>query len=249
MRINTVAAARKEQGTCQSCGKPIEVGQSYRWIKFRYAGTRKRHSTCPSFRPSDMTNAKYGQVYAAMESAEDALDGLSEFDSLDEVQEILNDCAEQAREVGEEYEESASNMESAFPNGAPKIDEIRESAEACEDFATTLEDALGSSEDWNEDDARREVEEEELSLREIYRIFSDGVPVNDEEYETIGEAELTIVTIVAQTGDDPTQFKIEVDKSEHLDEDEVENAVEEKRQEWRDNIIDEARTALGEFTL
>jgi len=88
MRINIVKSARKAQGHCQSCGKEIEVGQGYRWIKFRYAGTRKRHLDCPNFRPSDMTNAKYAAVYAAIENAEDGLSQLATlgFTTLDEVQ-------------------------------------------------------------------------------------------------------------------------------------------------------------------
>src|SRR6266576_1095632 len=102
MRVNIVQSARKPQGDCQACGKPIDMGQAYRWIKFRYGGKRKRHLTCKPFRASDMTNAKYGQVYAAIEAAEDALDGMTDFQTVEEVQEVLNSCAESAREVAEE---------------------------------------------------------------------------------------------------------------------------------------------------
>jgi hypothetical protein len=62
MRVERVKAARKDQGTCNSCGKPITKGMAYKSISFRYGGTRKRHASCPEFRPSEMTQSKMSGV-------------------------------------------------------------------------------------------------------------------------------------------------------------------------------------------
>lgn len=71
MRVTTVTAARKAPGNCEACGKPIEVGQGYKYIKPRYGRRRVRHDGCPGWRPSEMTSSKL-----AIEEARNVIDGL-----------------------------------------------------------------------------------------------------------------------------------------------------------------------------
>ena len=42
-RINTVKKARKDQGNCRACGKPILAGPGYKYKEPRYGGKIKVH--------------------------------------------------------------------------------------------------------------------------------------------------------------------------------------------------------------
>lgn len=72
MRITTVKAAVKQtRERCLECHQVIEPGQGYRWIKFRYGGRRVLHTTCRTFKSSEMTNnPKLSTIYEAVDQAE-----------------------------------------------------------------------------------------------------------------------------------------------------------------------------------
>lgn len=223
MRITTVAKAQKDQGSCGVCHEPIHKGDSYRWIKPRYGGKRVRHATCQNFRPSDMTSSdKLSRLYAAQENVEDFLSA-GEFDSLDDVKGVLEEAGSEAREVGDEYRESAQNIEDGFGTRTAMCDEIEEKADSCDSWADTLEGALDYVDDWDEDNVRGEVEPEVLAdyLSEL------DLPTDTEYAEAL----------------DLDGFDAEVYAER------VNSAIEEKKDEWRGEVTSAADDAVGSLEL
>lgn len=141
-RINRVAKARKDQGSCGRCTKPIKAGDSYVWIKFRHGGKRKRCSDFACrFRQSDLTQSdKLSRVYAAQENAEDTIGALDAADESfeDDIKSALEEAAAEIREVAQEYEESAENIREHFSESST-ADECEEKANELESWADDLE--------------------------------------------------------------------------------------------------------------
>ena len=150
----------------------VAVGESYFWWKFRYGGRRVSKARP---RPSQLTQSKLSEVYAAREELSDFLDGWDRVGGDPEgVADALDAAAERVREVAEAYGEAAEAM-----GGAGEANQ--EKADACEAYADALDDAaaavrevaeeveeannegLDPDEDWRERglDAAREPEFEE----------------------------------------------------------------------------------------
>ena len=122
-RVIEVKSARKAQGPCGRCGVEIKAGDGYKWLKFRYGGRRVRCGAC-SFRPSERTQSKLSQVYAAQEAMSDTLaswngdlddlksDIESNIDEIDEVRSEYEEAAEAMGEAGEQHRERADELES-----------------------------------------------------------------------------------------------------------------------------------------
>lgn len=137
-RINTVKKARKAQGSCCKCGKAIEKGDAYRWIKARYGPKRSCCSSC-QFRGSDLTSSdKLAQAYGAQEDAQDAIEDWDGQDAS-ELRSALETAAEAIREVAGEYQESADAIMEHFPNGSPTSEECEEKAGELESWADEIE--------------------------------------------------------------------------------------------------------------
>lgn len=155
MRIY-LAKVRKPR-TCDKCGKPIDKGaMAYNW-KGRYQPMHYRHQACGRPQPSELTSSdKLSTLYSLREGLESTLGGINvdEFTQgdIESMKDSLNEAAEQAREVGEEYRESASNMEEHFPSGNPMIDEINEKADACDGWADALDQAVSTLEGLDDPD-------------------------------------------------------------------------------------------------
>lgn len=154
-RIHVVQKARKDQGVCDRCGVKLSAGESYKWVGLRPSGPgshlkKKRCTSCPTWRQSELVFSKRAGIYAAMESWEDFLD--NGFDTPDEVQSALEEVANQVREVAGEYEESADNMEDGFGHATYKSDELREIAETLEGWADEIEYAIDSLPDAPDED-------------------------------------------------------------------------------------------------
>jgi hypothetical protein len=136
---------------CSKCGNDILPGQSrYEW-SFRYGGTYRRHVDCGYPKQSELTQSKMGQVYAATEALEDFM--LGEF-TVDDLQEALNQAAEEVRQVASEYEEAAEHFGNQGEN--------QERYEALDAYADEIEQVQlpddQAHEGW-EDEARSAVED------------------------------------------------------------------------------------------
>jgi hypothetical protein len=145
-RVNTQKkSTRGKDIRCGRCGAEIVPGEDYFKWSFRYGGTRTncyRHRP----RPSELTQSKLSEVYAAVESAEDALKG--EGLTVSDIQEAVGEVAEVVEEVAGEYEEAAepfnyqgehqeradelrdwgSELEGFYPDESDDVQEVRDEA-------------------------------------------------------------------------------------------------------------------------
>jgi len=160
MRIHIVKSARKEQ-RCSKCGKPIEVGKSYRWWKHMHSAPTKWHIEHGHPPQSVLTTSeKMSRVYEAQETLDDALGIAKNLDtSIDEGEELdvivkrvkdeiagnladlksqMEDAASDMREVADEYREGAENIREHFGDTS-QTDEMDSKADALEEWADELE--------------------------------------------------------------------------------------------------------------
>lgn len=136
---------------CGYCGEPINIGDPYKWVAPRaYRGDRGvkkvRHSSCPAWRQSELTSSPHlATMYAAQESAEDAIDALTAPESsvdvdgfLDELTAIVQEAAEGVREAAESYRESAQNIEDGFGHATWQSEELNEKADSIDGWADDM---------------------------------------------------------------------------------------------------------------
>lgn len=158
MKVNRVKKARKDHGHCGKCGTAIRKGDSYWYIEPRFGPRKLRCSSgdC-NFRMSDMVSSdKLQRIWLARENIEDKVkecrDNMSEVASegwpawLEELADTIQESAEEIREVGIEYEESAQNVDEYFP-GSQQVDDIQDKADRCEEMADQLDVTEGSVRD------------------------------------------------------------------------------------------------------
>lgn len=131
-RVYTVKKARKDQGNCRTCGKPILAGMGYKYKEPRYGAVIKVHTDC-------QMKHWYGSS-SKMVAIWEALDSFSTDGSLGDIASDLEQLVETAREVGEEYQEGADNQREYFPDSAI-ADENEERAQNLEQWADELENA------------------------------------------------------------------------------------------------------------
>lgn len=155
-RINHVAKARKDQGSCSRCGKKIAAGQPYKWIKPRYGGRKVVCGSC-QFRDSDLTSSKVGQVYDARDNALEEVKNWAPDDGADALQDIAATAAAEIREVAEEYRSSAEAIRDRFTE-SPTADECDEKADEIESYADEIEGV--DVDEFDEDEVKREAGEE-----------------------------------------------------------------------------------------
>ena len=120
---------------CGKCGTTIEPGDPYKWteIKMQYGGRRLvRCSTCPTWRPSELSTSKMAGIYAAQEAV---------------------------REVAEEYRESAQAIEDGFGHPTYQSDELNERADELDGWADDVEGVDFDEWDPDPDDERWEDED------------------------------------------------------------------------------------------
>lgn len=113
--------------------REITPGQRYFEVTLYKAPAKRRHVKCGSFTPSQMSNSKMAQVDEAVSGAD-----FGHCESVEDIKSVLETVAQTAREVGEEYGESADNMEQHFQN-SPTGDACREAQEALDSWADDLE--------------------------------------------------------------------------------------------------------------
>jgi hypothetical protein len=87
---------------------------------------------------------------------------LGSCETTDDIKTVLQDVANSAREVGQEYADSADNIESSWPSGNPTSEACRETSENLDSYADDLEQWEPST-DWDQDialeDARKQWDE------------------------------------------------------------------------------------------
>jgi len=109
-RVHTQTARKsKYERTCSMCRGAIYPGQSYHSWSFRYGGTYYQHAACGYPRRSQLTQSAMGEVYAAIEAAEETIanwngDGLGDLTSaVEEVAAATESVIDQYREADEAF--------------------------------------------------------------------------------------------------------------------------------------------------
>lgn len=156
-RVNHVKNARKDQGSCGKCGKPLNVGDPYRWWKFRYGGKHKR-CMAPECSPkaADLTQSPFlSTLYTAQEVLNDAGSEAVPEDAAA----MLRDGAEQLREAAEIRTEAADNMEDGFGHETEPSSMLREEGESVEYWADEIEGIADTLENHEDEDVEGDLEE------------------------------------------------------------------------------------------
>lgn len=139
---NSGGRAGKAEYACCRCSDPIIAGdQFYAW-SFRYGGTYRQHAKHGYPRQSQLTQARIGEVYAAIESVEDLIGGEGEWD-YDDAAAGIEDAGSVAREIADEARSTADEY---FGGGGPhaeRADELEGIADELDDAAQQVRDLDG----------------------------------------------------------------------------------------------------------
>jgi hypothetical protein len=128
---------------CGKCGKEIEPGMPYKWIEPRsgpYGGRMMvRCADCPTWQVWEYSSSLSARIAQIQHNAGEALS--ADFDTPDDVTSILNDVAQEVRDLATEKQEAADNMESGFGHATYQSDELSETAQNLESWADDIEQA------------------------------------------------------------------------------------------------------------
>lgn len=169
-RINEVKKARKDQGECSGCGKPIVAGQPYKYIEFRFGPRRVKCDEC-RFRPSELTQSKMSGALSAQEQCEDAIAGFNGVEAEGDVSDLrqaLEDAASEIRDVGQEYRDSADAINSTA-EGSSTAQDCEEKADALEQWADDIEQSANELEDCDHEMPEELDEDATDEQREAYK--------------------------------------------------------------------------------
>lgn len=126
---------------CGACGKDIEVGTPYKWMEPKtsaYGGQRlTRHEACPNWQVWEYSNSLSARI-AQIEW--EATSGLGDSDEPDDYTAALSQAAESIRELAQEKQEAADNIESGFEHPTAQSEELAEQADALEQWADEVEE-------------------------------------------------------------------------------------------------------------
>lgn len=169
-RTNIVNKARKDQGNCAVCHKPINIGDSYKWVKPRYKGKIVACLACTI--PLYMTSS------SKMVAIYDEIATIDREDT-DNAGDSLRGLAETVREIGEEYQTAADSQREVFPDSsvaddneekaqgldgwADELDSKAEEADSASEELTTLREELS---DPATSEERKEELESEIEVKE-----------------------------------------------------------------------------------
>ncbi len=188
--VHYVKHARKAHGECGKCGVKIRKRDPYKWWKFRYGGRRVRCAN-PKCAPrgSDLTNSdKLSRCYSAGESIEDAIEDFKKDFALDDLKSVMEDAANEIREVAEEYRESSQNMEDGLGHETEQSQELSEKGDNLDGRADEIEQAandLMDFADWQAnrgDDSKKKKDEDDEEQR---KEWAEEIAREAEEYTDI----------------------------------------------------------------
>lgn len=167
-QVKHVRRAQKDQGKCSGCGKELPAGSEYRYYKPGFRGRMKIRmcmSDACTPRRSQLESSKLSEAYAAIENAEDRLratgNGEGYVLTVESIQEIIDECASEIRNISEEYEQSIE--------AAPMLeDTVREKIELLDQFADELESLSLEDEPEKPEESEYDDEQEYASAIEDY---------------------------------------------------------------------------------
>jgi hypothetical protein len=126
---------------CDACHKEIELGTAYKHISPKsgpYGGRMlTRHEDCPTWHSWEYSSSLGARLEQVSYNFHGAING--ELDSAEDVTEALSEAAEAIREIASEKEEGADNIESGFGHETFQSSELREQADALNEWADEVE--------------------------------------------------------------------------------------------------------------
>lgn len=219
---------------CSTCGEPIKPGQEFYYWSFRYGGTRRIHVTHGRPRRSQLTQSAMGEVYAAVESLEDLMNGDWEFADVEGAVEDLKSTVE---EVKTQYEEAAEHFGNAGTN--------QERAEELEPFMDALEQI--DLDDFEEEDPDDE-DEVKRDTKPCVTCNGNGYLYEPPPPPTVAHVDAGPVSRLAEKTPcvdcDATGHRA-LPEDEEVEQ-EKEQTLAERRQEWRDEIESSVNDVLSE---
>lgn len=139
-RVIFVKKARKDNPVCKK-------GESYYWASFKTGprSSTKRYWLKPP-KQSQLTLSKMSGAYAA----DEAIDNITSDMSSEDISAAIRDVIDQVESVRDEYQDSCDNMEQAFPDGCPTMEEMQEKIDGLESWICDLETAEGEADNIDE---------------------------------------------------------------------------------------------------
>lgn len=144
---------------CDRCGRWITPGETYYTWSFRYGGSRfacKEHYP----RQSETTQSIMAEVYSAMESVEDQLNGT---ETIEDVTALVEEVASAAEEIASQYREAAEPFGGGGENG--------DRADQLEGWASELQNFSPEETSGNEEEQVEKIKDQ---------MRSDGFSEDDE---------------------------------------------------------------------
>lgn len=130
----------KPNHTCGKCGTEILPGMPYKWIKPKsgpYGGRLMvRCGPCPTWQVWDYSSSLNAQVQRIEHDATSEVDGA---ESVEDVQAILENAAQEIRDLAEQKRESASNIEDGFGHATYQSEELEQQADDLDGWADEVE--------------------------------------------------------------------------------------------------------------
>lgn len=151
----------KPMPKCGKCGTTIEVGQPYKWIEPHGRGQLVRCAACPTWQVWEYSSSLSARIAEIQYNNDPS--GV-ELNEPGDMTAWAADAASAARELAEEKEESANNMEEGFGHETSASAELRDVAEQLSAWADELENLeelelpTGEEEDCEQCDGTGEID-------------------------------------------------------------------------------------------
>ncbi len=135
----------------------IKKGDTYYSWQF-YTGPVHRSLKYP--RPSQLTGSE--KKATALAAYEDLQDAIAAATTPEDVKSALEQASSDAQDAIDQYEESISNLEEAFPGGCPNLDQANEERDAIQEFLDACDEAASEVEnlDYNDYQVKDDVDPE-----------------------------------------------------------------------------------------
>jgi hypothetical protein len=184
----TISGEPLPNHTCDRCGteiRPLDKdtgypGDPYKWIKPKsgpYGGRmRVRCGTCPAWHVWEYSSSTGAQIARIGYEYGLALPGA---ESADEVRDALSQAAEEIRELAQEKEEGADNIESGFGHATSTSDDLRQVASDLESWADEVEGADVPEYPEHDDDCEECQENEDEPCEGCISTWHDEVDALD----------------------------------------------------------------------
>lgn len=155
---------------CGKCAAPILPGDKYRSWAFRFGGTYYRCSRpeCAP-RPSDLTQSLMGDVYAAIENAQDSM---ATTECVTDVKALVEEVTSAVEEVASAYREAAEAFGGAGEN-AERADELEGWQGDLESFDPSEED-----DEFDEESIGRDLAQEMFGVDDVSAADGEGDPAD-----------------------------------------------------------------------